>query len=127
LDRIDLHLEMPALRTSELMATSPGETSGTIRQRVIQARERQLKRLANEGVFANAHMSHRQIQEHCAIDKECQKLLHDAVENLGLSARAHDKILKISRTISDLAESDDIRAEHLAEAISYRCLDKMNN
>ena len=126
LDRIDLHLEMPALRTSELMSTSSGETSERIRQRVLQARERQLKRLSSEGVFANAHMSHRQIKTHCAIDKECQKLLRDAVEGLGLSARAHDKILKVARTISDLAESDDIQGKHLAEAISYRYLDKIN-
>ncbi|MBF0122977.1 MAG: YifB family Mg chelatase-like AAA ATPase [Candidatus Omnitrophica bacterium] len=126
LDRIDLHLEMPALRTSELMTTPSGDTSEEIRKRVILARDRQLKRLANDGVFANAHMSHRQIKIHCAIDKECQRLLRDAVEGLGLSARAHDKILKVARTISDLEESETIRLEHLAEAISYRTLDKMN-
>ncbi len=127
LDRIDLHLEMPTLRTSELMSTSTGETSETIRQRIFQAREKQFNRFSQEGIFANAHMSHRQVRTYCVIDQECQRLLRDAVESLGLSARAHDKILKVARTICDLAGCNEIGPEHLAEAISYRCLDKQSN
>lgn len=124
LDRIDLHLEMPSLKTADLIHAAPAEPSDTIRGRVIIARQRQLERFSKEGIFANTCMSHRQIKIYCSVDKEGRKLLQDAIEGLGLSARAHDKILKVARTISDLAGTDSIRPEHLAEAISYRYLDK---
>jgi magnesium chelatase family protein len=126
LDRIDIHLEMPALKTSEMLSLSTGESSAVIRERTERARQLQVKRLAGERIFANAQMSSRQLKRHCPLDDKCRELMREAAESLGLSARAHDKILKVSRTISDLGGSEDIRAEHLAEAIGYRCLDKIN-
>jgi magnesium chelatase family protein len=126
LDRIDLHLEIPALKTTELLHSSLGETSKVIRERTEAARSRQLARLRKEGVFTNTQMSHKQLKRLCPLTAEGERLLKQAVDELGLSARAHDKIIKVARTISDLAGADDIRPEHLAEAISYRTLDRMN-
>lgn len=126
LDRIDLHVEVTPVAFSELSNnnTQP-ETSGTIRQRVIAAREIQLQRFsAFKDVYANAHMSSKQLKEVCIINKAGEALLKRAMERLNLSARAYDRILKVSRTIADLAGSDDIKVEHLAEAIQYRSLDR---
>jgi magnesium chelatase family protein len=124
LDRIDIHLEIPALKTNELLHSVPGETSSAIRTRVESARERQITRLKTEGVFANAQMTHKQLKRLCHLTAEGERLLKQAVDELGLSARAYDKIRKVARTIGDLAGSDELRPEHLAEAISYRALDK---
>lgn len=124
LDRIDLHLEMPALPTADLMNAPPGEPSADIRQRVRRARERQLRRFLSDGLLANAHMTQKHLKAFCNLDNSCRKLLEEAVNGLGLSARAHDKIIKVARTIADLDDDEQIRPSHLAGAISYRTLDK---
>jgi magnesium chelatase family protein len=126
LDRIDIHLEVPALKTAELLHAPAGETSEMIRERVEAARQKQLFRLKAEGTFANAQMTHKQLKRLCPLTSEGERLLKQAVDELGFSARAYDKIRKVARTISDLSGHDDIRPEHLAEAIGYRCLDKTN-
>ncbi|MBI5025003.1 MAG: YifB family Mg chelatase-like AAA ATPase [Candidatus Omnitrophica bacterium] len=125
LDRIDLHLEVPALHSTEMLSnTSHGETSSQIRERTSRARKTQQERFRDTSIHANAHMSHRQIKQYCALDEECKKLLKMAIDELGLSARGYDKILKISRTIADLAGEEKLRTEHIAEAIQYRSLDR---
>ncbi len=125
LDRIDLHVEVTPVAFNELSAIKQGENSATIRERVIQAREIQTKRYSNfEGMYANAQMSSKQLREICVIDKVGEALLKKAMERLNLSARAYDRILKVSRTIADLANSENIKPEHLAEAIHYRSLDR---
>ncbi len=125
LDRIDLHVEVTPLAFTELSAIKAQENSGTIRDRVIQAREIQSERYKNtSGVYANAQMSSKQLKEICTINQVGQNLLKIAMEKLNLSARAYDRILKVSRTIADLAASDTIKPEHLAEAIQYRSLDR---
>ena len=125
LDRIDLHVEVTPVAFTELSKTTKGESSETIRNRVIAAREIQAVRYANsEGVYANAQMSSKQLTEICVIDNIGATLLKRAMERLNLSARAYDRILKVSRTIADLAASENIRPEHLAEAIHYRSLDR---
>jgi len=127
LDRIDLHLEVPALHSTEMLSnTSHGETSSQIRERTTRARKIQQERFRDTGIYANAHMNHRQIKQFCSLDEECKKLLKMAIDELGLSARGYDKILKISRTIADLAGEETLRTEHLAEAIQYRSLDRRN-
>ena len=125
LDRIDIHLDVPALKIEDLLNAPAGESSETIRARVVAARQRQLERFKGEKIYANAQMAHRHIKKFCALDKTSQKLLREAVEGLGLSARAHDKILKLARTIADIDGKDDISPGHLAEAIGYRTLDRM--
>ena len=125
IDRIDLHVEVTPVAFSELSTTKPGEDSATIRERVIKARNIQTERYKDEpGVYANAHMSSKILREICQIDKPGELLLKRAMEKLSLSARAYDRILKVSRTIADLAASADIKPEHLAEAIHYRSLDR---
>ncbi len=125
LDRIDLHVEVTPVAFTELSKTTKGESSETIRNRVIAAREIQAVRYASsEGVYANAQMSSKQLTEICVIDNIGATLLKRAMERLNLSARAYDRILKVSRTIADLAGSENIRPEHLAEAIHYRSLDR---
>ncbi len=129
LDRIDLHVEVTPVSFSELSSfnTRPGEKSEDIRNRVIKAREIQAERYKDhEGVYANAQIGSKQLQEICIISQAGQNLLKAAMEKLNLSARAYDRILKVSRTIADLAGSADIKTEHLAEAIQYRSLDKGN-
>ena len=125
LDRIDLHVEVTPVAFSELSSTQKGNSSSTIRERVIQAREKQALRFKdNPGVYANAQMSSKLLKEVCEIDKVSQNLLKIAMEKLNLSARAYDRILKVSCTIADLANSDQIKPEHIAEAIQYRSLDR---
>ena len=125
LDRIDLHVEVTPVAFSELSSTQKGNSSSTIRERVIQAREKQALRFKdNPGVYANAQMSSKLLKEVCEIDKVSQNLLKIAMEKLNLSARAYDRILKVSCTIADLANSDQIKPEHSAEAIQYRSLDR---
>jgi metallo-beta-lactamase family protein len=125
LDRIDLHVEVTPVAFNELSSTQQFEKSESIRERVIKAREIQEERYKNnEGVYANAQMSSKQLKEICVISTAGQNLLKAAMEKLNLSARAYDRILKVSRTIADLAASEDIKPEHLAEAIQYRSLDR---
>jgi magnesium chelatase family protein len=124
LDRIDIHIDMPAVKYRELREDAGGESSEEVRERVIKARERQLCRYQGEKIYSNAQMSPRLIRKYCAISAECEKLLEDAVNRLGLSARAHDRILKVARTIADLAGLESIDTSHISEAIQYRSLDR---
>jgi magnesium chelatase family protein len=125
LDRIDLHVEVTPVPFAQLSSPSSGENSSHIRARVITARDRQAARFRSiEGIYANAHMNSRSFREICQINGAGQNLLRKAMERLRLSARAYDRILKVSRTIADLAGADQIEAEHLAEAIQYRSLDR---
>ncbi len=127
LDRIDIHIEVVPVPFNKLSEMQPSETSETIRQRVIAAREIQSKRFEDSPeVHSNAQMSSKQIRTYCQIDEAGQALLKNAMERLGLSARAYDRILKVSRTIADLAGTENIKTEHLAEAIQYRSLDRDN-
>src|SRR5438105_2066954 len=126
LDRIDIHIDVPAVKFRELTGDPPpdAEDSATIRQRVISARERQRQRLASEGIFSNALMTPRLIRKYCRIDTESETMLERAMARLGLSARAFDRILKVSRTIADIDNSDDITSAHVSEAVHYRSLDR---
>lgn len=125
MDRIDIHIEVPAVKISELAGKSLGEKSEDIRKRVQQARLRQTERFTQfMGIHANADMDTKLIRRFCKIDSTGQNLLHNAITKLGLSARAYDRILKVSRTIADLAGQEEILPEHLAEAIQYRSLDR---
>jgi magnesium chelatase family protein len=124
LDRIDLHVEAPALSLNELRSSTPGEASAAMRRRVQQARSRQLDRFAGSRTTSNARMSQTQIHRYCGIDSGMGDLLQRAIEELSLSARAYDRILKVARTIADLAGSESIAGPHLLEAIQYRSLDR---
>ena len=125
LDRIDLHVEVTPVPFSELSSIKSSENSASIRERVINARERQEERYKNNpGIYCNAQISSRMLKEICVIDTVGQNLLKAAMEKLNLSARAYDRILKVSRTIADLAGNENIKPEHLAEAIQYRSLDR---
>ncbi len=128
LDRIDLHIEVPAVKYQELTDTQDAESSAAIRQRVENARAIQRDRFCagggNPKIFCNAQMPNKMVREFCILDKEAGELVRLAIAELALSARAYDKILKVSRTISDLAQSPIIRSEHVAEAIQYRSLDR---
>jgi len=128
LDRIDLHVEVTPVNFTELSSDRPAEKSELIRERVIKAREIQIARFGTtqEGLHSNAQMSTKMVRELCQISTAGQTLLKKAMEKLGLSARAYDRILKVSRTIADLAGSEEILLEHLAEAIHYRSLDREN-
>jgi magnesium chelatase family protein len=125
LDRIDLHVEVTPVNFSELASERQSESSKHIRERVMQARALQEERFkAKPTVYCNAQMSPQTVRLICKIDTAGQNLLKQAMEKLGLSARAYDRILKVARTIADLAQSESIRIEHLAEAIHYRSLDR---
>lgn len=127
LDRIDLHVEVTPVSFDQMTANRKTESSAEIRDRVIQAREIQAKRFENKsGIYSNAMMHPEMVKEVCQINEAGKKLLKTAMERLGLSARAYDRILKVSRTIADLANSEEIKVEHLAEAIQYRSLDREN-
>jgi len=124
LDRIDIHIEIPAVKYKELRGTTEVESSAAVRERVIKARALQLARYAGEKIYSNAQMPPRLIRKHCAITADGEKLLESAIARLGLSARAHDRILKVSRTIADLDGAPNIEPKHLSEAIQYRTLDR---
>ncbi len=125
LDRIDLHMEVTPVAFSELSSQKTSEPSATVRERVIKAREIQAARYAeNPGIYCNAQMGSKLLKEVCVINEVGHKLLKTAMDRLNLSARAYDRILKVSRTIADLDGSENIRPEHLAEAIQYRSLDR---
>ena len=125
LDRIDIHIEVPAVKYKELRAPANSEDSAAVRTRVIAARQRQLTRYAGEKkTFCNAQMLPKMVRKHCAISPDGEKLLENAITRLGLSARAHDRILKVARTIADLESSPAIEPKHLSEAIQSRTLDR---
>ena len=125
LDRIDLHVEVTPVGFSELSSRKKEESSSQIRERVIKARDLQSARYAGHaGLYCNAQMSNKVLKEVCVINNVGQNLLKSAMQKLRLSARAYDRILKVSRTIADLADSEDIKPVHIAEAIQYRSLDR---
>lgn len=126
LDRIDIHIEVPAVRYKELSDERSGDTSASIRERVERARQLQMERFerGTTGVFCNAQMTPRYLRHFCKVDAEGARLLEMVVDKLGMSARAYDRILKVARTIADLDGEPDIRPVHLSEAIQYRALDR---
>jgi len=124
LDRIDLQIEVPRITYRERSGTTEPESSATIRARVETARSIQRKRLAPHGLHANAAMAARHIRKFCPLDEAGQKLLEMVVDKLGMSARSYSRILKVARTIADLAGEESIQQPHLAEAIQYRGLDR---
>jgi magnesium chelatase family protein len=124
LDRIDLHIEVPAVPFQELSAQADGTSSAAMREQVQKARAAQRQRFGADGHTLNSRMTTRQLRRHCALDEEGKGLLRQAMEELGLSARAHDRILRVSRTIADLEGSPDIKAGHVVEAIGYRSFDR---
>ncbi len=127
LDRIDLQIEVAPVPFEEISDNQPTECSATIRERVVAARERQRERFSGiEGVYTNAMMNSAMIKEFCPLSPECTSLLGRAMQRLNLSARAYDRIIKVARTIADLAGAESIEPSHIAEAISYRTLDRGN-
>jgi len=124
LDRIDIHIEVPAVPYQELSQSRRGEPSAQIRDRVTEARRLQAQRLAGTHLHCNAQMSAREIRKYCTLDKTSQAFLENAASKLGLSARAYHKILKIARTIADLEASERIQTKHIAEAVQYRSWDR---
>ena len=123
-DRIDIHIEVPAVRYRDLTGETSGEDSETIKKRVDQARQIQRERFAGKKIYCNAQMNSRHLKKYCPIGEDSKKLLEQAIDKLGLSARAYTRILKIARTIADLDGRDEILAAHISEAIQYRSLDR---
>ncbi len=124
LDRIDIHIEVPRLDHEELMQREPGEPSAAVRERVIAARERQTQRFAETPFYCNRQMTSKALREFCPLSSDVEALLRQAIQQFGLSARAYDRILKLSRTIADLEGAEDIAVHHAAEAVQYRSLDR---
>ena len=125
MDRIDLHLEVPALKHEELLSAEPGESSAAIRARVEKARGVQSARFGQGmGFYNNAQMGPKELRKFVPVDAEAKALLSHAMADLGLSARALDRILKVARTVADLVGSETVQLDHLAEAIQYRTLDR---
>ena len=124
LDRIDIHVEVPRLKEDELMAQPKGEPSSAIRERVAGVREVQRQRFAGRGLFCNAQMHSKHLREFCRLSEDVKALLKTAIQQLNLSARAYDRVLKLARTIADLAGAPDIGVTHAAEAFQYRSLNR---
>ena len=124
LDRIDLHIPVPAVKYRDLVGEESCDDSAAIRARILAARDTQRQRLGSFGVACNAQMAGRAMRRFCKLDEECAKLLEKAMKQVGLSARAYDRILRVSRTIADLEGSESIESKHVAEAIQYRSLDR---
>jgi magnesium chelatase family protein len=124
LDRIDMHIEVPAVPFQELSASADGTPSSVMREQVKKARTLQRERYGPDSNRLNGRMSSRQLRRFCVLNTECKNLLKSAMEDLGLSARAHDRILRVARTIADLENSSDIQVQHIIEAINYRSLDR---
>ena len=125
LDMIDIHIHVNPVNYQELSSKADSEKSERVRERVIKAREIQIKRFSSiQGVYSNSNMSSKDIKEFCSIDSDCENLMKMAITRLGLSARAYDRILKVSRTIADLAGDEKLKPAHISEAIQYRSLDR---
>ncbi len=124
LDRIDIHIQVPSVEYKELSSEAGGESSSKIRQRVEQARQVQLGRFESSRIFFNAGMNTKQLKQYCRLDDASKQIMALAIDKMGLSARAHDRILKVSRTIADLDGMESLTAEHVAESIQYRSLDR---
>ena len=124
MDRIDIHIDVPSLKYRELSDETGGEKSEAIRMRVKKARDIQIERFKKSKIYCNAQMSAKYIKKFCQIDNESKGLLEMAISKMGLSARAYDRILKVSRTIADLSGVENIKPEHISEAIQYRSLDR---
>jgi magnesium chelatase family protein len=125
LDRIDLHIEVPAVEYRDVASERTEETSATIRDRVIRARKRQQERFRSDAkVNCNARMATRHLKQHCKLNQDSQELIRVAMNELNLSARAYDRILKVARTIADLDAQTEISPEHVSEAIQYRTFDR---
>ena len=126
MDRIDLHVEVTPVSYDNLTNSLKGEESMHIRDRVIQARDNQIEHFTSNDIYSNAQMSSNRVKLQCELTTADMNLLNTSIEKLGLSARAYDRILKVSRTIADLAGSSEIKNEHLTEAIQFRSLDREN-
>ena len=125
LDRIDIHIEVPAVKYKELFSDQKGEASSKIRERVARARMIQFSGFSGKReIFNNSDMGTKEVREYCKLDENCSELLKMAMTKLGLSARAYDRILKVSRTIGDLEESSEIKSQYISDAIQYRSLDR---
>ena len=125
LDRIDIHINVPSVKFKELSSDACGEESEVIRERINTTRIKQLERFKTEkNIYSNAHMQSKDIRKYCSIDEKSKSLLSLAINRQGLSARAYDRILKVSRTIADLENEDNIETTHIAEAIHYHSLDR---
>ncbi|OGW29245.1 MAG: ATP-dependent protease [Nitrospirae bacterium GWC2_57_13] len=124
MDRFDIHIEIPAVKFSEVSSDRPAEPSTGVRERVTRAREMQQRRFNGDGIYANAQMKPKHLRKHCRIDDDCQRLMETAMNRLGLSARAYNRILKVARTIADIEGSEKMSSEHVTEAIQYRSLDR---
>ena len=126
LDRIDIHIDVPAVNYKEMRSGTEPESSAKVLERVIRARQTQLARFATgrERLYCNAQMAPRHIRAHCELSPDCERLLERAMTQQGLSARAHDRILKVARTIADLENLPTLAPKHIAEAIQYRTLDR---
>jgi len=126
MDRIDIHIDVPAVNYKEMRSGTEPEDSAKIRGRVLRTRQLQLARFASgrEKLYCNAQMCSRHIRAFCELSADCERLLERAMTQQGLSARAHDRILKVSRTIADLEDSPNLQPKHIAEAIQYRSLDR---
>jgi magnesium chelatase family protein len=127
MDRIDIHIEVPAIKFNEISSDRQAEPSAAIRERVTKARALQYARFTQDGIYANAHMKPRHIRKYCKIDADSLRLMETAMNRLGLSARAYNRILKVARTIADIEGSGKIATEHISEAIQYRSLDRRMN
>jgi magnesium chelatase family protein len=126
MDRIDIHIDVPAVNYKEMRSNSVPEESAKIRERVIRSRDVQLRRFSGsqQKLYCNAQMSSSQVRAFCELSPDCERLLERAMTQQGLSARAHDRILKVARTIADLEGLPAIQPKHIAEAIQYRTLDR---
>ena len=124
MDRIDIQMDVPAVPYKELSNARNAESSESIRHRVIAARNVQLRRFFDEHIYTNAQMGPRHLRKYCALTPECEKIMENAVTKLGFSARGYDRILKVARTIADLANDEDLAPKHLSEAVQYRTLDR---
>ena len=127
MDRIDMHVQVPAVPYSDLSAAANCESSEMVRQRVVAARKRQNLRLGRAGIYCNAQMSGRQVRDNCRLNQKCTTLLHRAADRFKMSARAYFRTLKIARTIADLDKEMEIRTHHLTEAIQYRSPDERSH
>ena len=124
LDRIDMHVEVPAVSYDDMSAKRPGEPSSVIKQRVNRVRGIQNARFKGTGINCNAKMTPPMMKKHCVLESDAEILMRDAFENLGLTGRSYDKLLRLARTIADMDESDNIASRHVAEAVQYRTMDR---